>query len=328
MIGGRAQLRPLALVPLLVWLGAGCRSAAPTTPEEGPPAGPPWFRDVTEEVGLNFIHDPGPVGRYFMPQIMGSGCALFDFDGDARLDVYLIQNGGPDSGSVNRLYRQGPDGRFTDVSAGSGLEVAGYGMGAAVGDVNNDGRPDVLVTEYGRCRLFVNEGGGRFRDVTAEAGVVNPRWGNSACFVDYDRDGWLDLVVVNYVDYDPSRLCAPASGRPDYCHPRAFAGTAARLFRNRGGEGRGPGGAPRFEDVSLRSGLGRVPGPGLGVVCADFDGDGWPDIFVANDAQANRLWINRHDGTFSEARRAGTMPRGYPSVPARDRPRSLATDRP
>src|SRR5215208_3307078 len=123
--------------------------------DDGGPGGPAWFADVTAEVGLDFVHDPGPAGHFFMPQIMGAGAALFDFNGDGRLDIYLMQSAGPDSGSTNRLYRQGPDGRFTDVSKGSGLDVAGYCMGVAVGDVNNDGRPDVLVTQYGGLKLFL-----------------------------------------------------------------------------------------------------------------------------------------------------------------------------
>jgi hypothetical protein len=225
---------------------------------------------------------------------MGSGAALFDYDNDGRLDLYLLQNGGPASRSTNRLYHQEADGSFKDVSAGSGLDVAGYGMGVAIGDVNNDGWPDVLITEYGGLRLFLNNGNGTFTDVTREAGLQSVLWGTSACFFDYDRDGWLDLVVVNYVDYSPSRPCGDSSKR-DYCHPNAFSGTVAKLYRNLGSSG-----VVRFEDVTLKSGFGRVPGPGLGVVCADFDGDGWPDIFVANDSQPNRLWINQRDGTFKE----------------------------
>jgi enediyne biosynthesis protein E4 len=267
-------------------VGVACRTPGPDAPADGPP---PWFRDVTEEVGLHFVHDAGPVdGAYFMPQIMGSGAALFDFDNDGLLDVYLLHNGGP-TGKRNQLFKQLPGGSFKDVSAGSGLDFAGYCMGVAVGDVNNDGLPDVLVTGYGGARLFLNRGGGKFADVTKEAGLVSPGWGTSAAFLDYDRDGWLDLVVVHYVDYDPSWACGGSGGRRDYCHPKEFPGNVARLFRNKG-----PGPARvGFEDVTVRSGLGRVPGPGLGVVCADFDGDGWPDILVANDAQPNRLWVNQ-----------------------------------
>jgi hypothetical protein len=278
-------------------LGAGCRQ--PPTPAHAPPAGPPWFEDVTERVGLDFVHDAGPVDdRYFMPQQVGSGAALFDFDGDGRLDVLLLQNGGP-KGKKNGLYRQRPDGTFQDVSAGSNLDFAGHNMGVAVGDVNNDGRPDVLVTQYTGVKLFLNNGDGKFTDVTAEAGLSNPSWATSAAFFDYDRDGWLDLVVVNYVDYDPTWPCTGPTGQRDYCAPKTFRGRVTRLFHNLGG--RRPAGARvRFDDVTERCGMGRLPGPGLGVVCADFDGDGWPDVFVANDGAPNHLWLNQRDGTFQE----------------------------
>jgi hypothetical protein len=296
----RSGSRALVCLPALVLL-AGC--ASPSPPAEEPPPEPAWFEDVTERVGLRFRHEAGPTGRYFLPRVMGSGAAFLDFDNDGRLDVYLVQNGGP-QGKKNQLFRQRPDGTFEDVSAGSGLDVAGHGMGVAVGDFDNDGWVDVYVSGFGGGRLFRNRGcdaNGRwlgFEEVTRQAGVEQPRWGTSCCFVDYDRDGWLDLIVVNYVDYDPSRSCAGDSGRPDFCHPSAFAGTAARLFRNRGRDanGRWLG----FEDVTARAGLAARPAPGLGVVCADFTGDGWPDILVANDARANHLWVNQRDGTFKE----------------------------
>ena len=268
----------------------------PETPE------PPWFVDVTDELGINFVHDAGPVGTYFMPQQVGSGAAMFDFDGDGRLDIYLLQNGGP-NGPKNVLYKQMPDGKFRDVSAGSGLDIAGYNMGVAIGDVNNDGKPDVLVTQYNGVKLFLNNGDGTFTDITSEAGLSNPAWGTSAAFLDYDRDGWLDLVVVSYVDYDPTWVCSSPTGARDYCAPKTFKGRVSRLFHNEGGRA-ATGGAQnprvRFQDVTESSGLSRVSGPGLGVVCADFDGDGWPDIFIANDGAPNRLWINGRDGTFKE----------------------------
>jgi hypothetical protein len=261
----------------------------------------PWFEDVTDRVGLNFVHDARPTGSYFFPQQMGSGAALFDFNNDGRLDIYLIQNGGPNSKSKNCLYRQTADGRFEDISAGSGLDIAGYGMGVAIGDVNNDGYPDVLVTQYGGVRLFLNNGGdGTFTEVTKEAGLDDPHWAVSASFVDYDRDGWLDLVVVNYVDYVESTHCTEPSGRPDFCSPNAFSGTVTRLYRNLGHLPGAKKNQVRFADVTQRAGLAQLPGPGLGVVCADFDGDGWPDILVANDGKPNRLWINQHDGTFKD----------------------------
>jgi hypothetical protein len=293
---GRNVGRRLAVVLALCGPVLGCNQPKPAA--SAGEAAPPWFIDVTRESGLDFVHDGGPTGHYFLPQIIGSGAALFDYDNDGLLDILLVQNGGPRSASTHRLYHQVRPGKFKDVTAGSGLDVSGYGMGVAVGDVNNDGLPDVVITEYGRVRLFLNRGGGHFTDVTRESGIDSPLWGTSASFVDYDRDGWLDLVIVNYVEYDPSRQCLNQRERGDYCHPNSFSGSVAKLFHNRG---RAAGAeAVRFEDVTLASGLGRLPGPGLGVVCADFDGDGWPDIFVANDAQPNRLWINRHDGTFTE----------------------------
>jgi hypothetical protein len=294
----------LIAVGMLLVLGVlemGCRRqvAAPEDDKD-----PPWFVDATQQLGIQFLHDAGPLPTgdlYFMPQIMGSGAALFDFDDQGRLKyLYLIQNGGLDSKSTNRLFRRRPDGGFEDISAGSGLDVAGYGMGVAIGDINNDGLPDVLLTQYGGTRLFLNNGDGTFTDVTQEAGIDNPLWGTSACFVDYDRDGWLDLVIANYVQYDPSRPCLSAAGKPDYCHPSRFEGTVTRLYHNLGPVAGSKRRSVRFEDVTLKSGLGQRPGPGLGVVCADFDGDHWPDIFIANDFQANRLWINQRDGTFKE----------------------------
>lgn len=285
----------VALTAAVCLFGVACRPSPPASAPKPAPA--PWFVDVTAEVGLDFVHDPGPVGNYFLPGLLGGGCAVFDFDGDERLDILLLQNAGPKSKSTNRLYRQTPDGRFADVSAGSGLDYAGYCQGVAIGDVNNDGRPDVLITEYGGARLFLNNGDGTFADVTKEAGLKNPHWGTSAAFLDYDRDGWLDLVIVNYVDYNPAKVCRHASGLPEFCAPSNFPGAPAKLYCNLGTVAVRRVG---FEDVSVKSGLAAKPSAGLGVVCADFDGDRWPDIFVANDAKPNHLWINQHDGTFKE----------------------------
>jgi hypothetical protein len=293
----------LLLSACLIGLVLGCQKTESPLSATSIPDGPVWFADVTEAVGISFLHDPGPVGTFFMPQQVGSGAAFLDFNNDGLLDIYLLQNGGPNSTSTNRLYRQKPDGTFEDVSKGSGLDIAGWNMGVAVADVNNDGWPDILVTQYDGIRLFLNRKDGTFVDVTKESGLNNPGWGTSAAFFDYDRDGLLDLVVVNYVDYDPTWPCTGPYGKPDYCAPKTFRGRVSRLFHNV--SQRPPAGAPglarvRFEDVTVSSGLGAVPGPGLGVLCADFDGDGWPDIFIANDGAPNRLWINRHDGSFRE----------------------------
>src|SRR5207302_997599 len=160
-----------------------------------------------------------------------------------------------------------------------------HGMGVAVGDVNNDGLPDVYLTRYGGDRLFLNQGNGRFKEVTREAGIDNPLWGTSCAFIDYDRDGWLDLVVVNYLNIDVAQPCRNAAGKRDYCHPLTFPGMVTRLYRNRGRDSSGKW--LGFEDRTRAAGLAARPGPGLGVFCADLNGDGWPDVFVANDARAN-----------------------------------------
>jgi enediyne biosynthesis protein E4 len=263
--------------------------------------GPVWFTDVTEAVGLDFVHDAGQPGSYFMPQSAGSGGA-FIHDADGSLYIYLLQNGGPE-GKKNQLFKKQADGTFRDVSQGCGLNIAGYNMGVAVGDVNNDGLPDVVVTQYDGIKLFLNLGGGRFQDVTQKAGLENPVWGASAAFFDYNRDGWLDLVVANYVEYDPKTDCKSAKGEKEFCGPQHLPGRCSKLFRNCGKVEAFAGLAVpgvRFEDVSFASGIGQLAGPGLGVVCADFNGDGWPDVFIANDGKPNRLWINQKNGTFKE----------------------------
>lgn len=275
----------------------GCGAGADSTPATAP-KNAPWFQEITTSAKIDFLHNAGLTGSYFMPQSMGSGAALFDFDQDGRLDIYLIQGAGPGSGAKNQLYRQQTDGTFLDVSRGSGLDVAGFGSGVAIGDANNDGLPDVVVTEYGAIRLFVNEGDGKFLDVSRAGGIQSLLWATSASFLDFDRDGWLDLIVVNYVDYNPNQPCyGRRASQRDFCSPLEFSGTHTLLFHNITSQA---GVEPRFEDVSNASGVGKLPGPGLGVLCADFNDDGWDDIFVANDQEPNRLWINQHDGTFRD----------------------------
>ncbi len=305
------NVRPI-LVPLCIFLFTclGCGKPKTTASNTESLSSYRWFQDYTDRANLHFVHSVGPLGRHAFPEIMGSGAALFDYDGDGRLDLYLVQNAGPDSGLTNRLFHQEPDGTFRDASDGSGLDVAGWGMGVAIGDVNNDGLPDVVLTEYGGVRLFLNQGHGKFVEATSQAGLSLPSqaggylpWATSASFIDYDRDGWLDLVVTFYVAYDPTRTCTGRDGKPEYCGPNDFPGSITRVYHNLGAslsnQSKAHGIRPvKFEDVTDRCGLGQSPGKGLGVLCTDFNGDGWPDIFVTNDAQANGLWINQHDGTF------------------------------
>ena len=300
----------LSLIVLSACHGTNDRSTSPSEDEKssgtaqqslhslGSESLPPLFRDVTADVGIDFVHRPYDDGHeYSLPRMIGSGAAFLDYDSDGSLDIYLLQNGGPESEYTNRLFRQTPNG-FVDVTKGSGLDVAGYGMGVACGDVNNDGRVDVLLNEYGKSRLLLNQTSGvtpQFVDITASCGLENRLWGTSASFLDYDRDGWLDFVLVNYVNFDPTRWCADASGNQEFCGPDAFSGRVTQLFHNRGGADE-----VRFDNVTVTSGLAAKPGPGLGMFCADFDGDRWPDIFVANDGKPNHLWINQQDGTFKE----------------------------
>lgn len=266
---------------------------------------------------IDFVHRPernvegGDVtsaSRYFMPDIMGSGAALCDYDNDGDLDIFLLHGSpsGDESPNAvsNRLFRQDAGGKFVDVTVEAGLfdsgAAAGYGMGVAIGDCDNDGDLDIYVTAYGPDRLWLNNGQGKFIDATKAAGLENIRWGTAVSFVDYDRDGWLDLLVVNYVDYYPGSQCEDASGRRDYCGPTSFVGAGDRLYRNLGGEGAGNGSGPRFADVTVESGLAAKAGRGLGCYCADFNRDGLIDFFVANDMEANFLWIQQPGGKFLE----------------------------
>ncbi len=250
-------------------------------------------------------------GKFYQPEIMAPGVALFDYDNDGDLDVFLVQGRmlgtgppllPPPAGALEgRLYRNDleikPDGtrtlHFTDVTEQSGIHTRGYGMGVAAGDIDNDGWIDLYVTGFGGNQLFHNNGDGTFTDVSTQSGTDGSgSWGVSAAFVDFDRDGWLDLFVGNYLNYSLQTHvpCFSASGAPDYCRPSVYRPAPSRLYRNLGGG--------RFADVTIAAGMGRPFGPALGVATADFNGDGWIDLFVANDEQENQLWMNQRDGTF------------------------------
>jgi hypothetical protein len=259
--------------------------------------------------------------QYFFPAIMGSGAAFLDDDLDGDLDLVLLDGNRPsthmpdgengqrqsEAATNCHLFRQGSDGRFQEVTMGSGLVCAEFATGVAVGDVTNDGYPDLYVSCFGADHLFVNDRRGGYVDVSKSAGISNLRWGTSVTFGDYDRDGWLDIFVANYVDYDPAQPCLIHNGQQDFCNPAVFPRTADKLFHNVTGRGRTSQDGRmleysdvRFEDVSLESGIALKAGAGLGVVCADLNADDWPDFYVANDGHANFLWINQHNGTFRE----------------------------
>lgn len=257
----------------------------------------PLFREITEDVGLDFVHDPGMEGKFWAPEVMGSGGAFLDYDGDGDLDIYLVQGGPlPESESAkrlpNRLYRQNDDGSFTDVTEASGLGDTGYGTGLAVGDIDNDGLVDVYAANYGPDALYHNEGGGKFENVTASAGISDDTWSASAAFCDYDADGYLDLYVARYVKHDATKSCVAEDGSTDYCSPQSFDYERDTLYHN-DGDG-------TFTDVTRQAGIYGVEAPGLGIICADFTNDGLLDFYIANDGEANQLWENLGDGKFED----------------------------
>jgi hypothetical protein len=258
-------------------------------------------------LSIPFRHNASHTSRKYLIETMGGGVAALDYDGDGRQDLFFVngakladpmrRDGLPDKSDPrywNRLYRNGGHGEFQDVTEAAGVRGRGYGMGVATGDYDNDGRPDLYVTGYGGNILYHNEGNGRFRDVTESAGVSAGGWSTGAVFVDYDRDGRLDLFVARYLAWDFADVWCGAQkpGYRSYCHPDRFSPATHVLFHNEGGG--------VFRDVSKSSGLFAHPGKGLGVAIDDFDGDGWPDIAVANDSFPQQLFHNRRDGTFEE----------------------------
>jgi predicted small lipoprotein YifL len=307
----------LVVLPTLAGCG-GPRGGVPPSEAQAPVE---WFTDETEAAGLAFVHFNGMSGEFYFPEHLAPGAGLLDYDGDGDLDVFLVQGRMIGTGKTlkdalvpprqaqlplkSRLFRNDlkvhDDGtrslKFTDVTRESGIDASGYGMGVAAGDFTNDGCVDIYVTNFGPNQMFRNNCDGTFTDVSRETGVDDPGFSVSAAFLDYDRDGWLDLFVGNYVPYsvDANPACRGLIGGRDYCSPRVFRAQPDRLYRNQRGRG--------FVDVTARALRGGRFGPALGVVAADYDADGWVDLFVANDGESNQLWMNQRDGTFED--RAG-----------------------
>jgi hypothetical protein len=258
---------------------------------------PVQFVDVTQKAGINFIHHTGATGKKLLPEAMGSGCAFIDLDGDGWADILLIN--GKDWAASGKhyfpaLYHNNHNGTFTDITKGSGLDVEMYGMGVAVADYDNDGLPDVYITALEGDRLFHNEGHGHFRDVTALSGIHNANFGTSAAWFDFDRDGKADLVVANYVQWTPQTdvRCSLDGKTKSYCTPESYKGQSLRLYHNLGGG--------KFQDVTQKAGLADPASKSLGIAVFDYNGDHWPDLFIANDTQPNKLYRNNKNGTFTE----------------------------
>jgi enediyne biosynthesis protein E4 len=308
-------VRLCGLCALCVLLGYSCGDRprdARAADSRG--AAQPWFTDAAAASGLSFVHFNGMSGDFLYPEIMPPGVALLDYDNDGDLDVFVVQGrmlgktaieraiAPPRDGSSlrGRLFRNDlqveTDGRralrFTDVTGPSGIDARGYGMGAAAGDFDNDGCVDLYVTGLVANQLFHNNCNGTFTDVTKASRAGSPGWSVSAAFVDVDRDGWLDLFVGHYLNYtvEANIRCFGLAGGPDYCPPHVYTPQPSVLYHNnRDGT---------FTNITAAAGMAAEFGPALGVSTADFNGDGWIDIYVANDGQPNQLWINQRDGTF------------------------------
>lgn len=275
-----------------------------TTGQKGESTGA-FFEDVTGTVsGFEFVHHVSDPNRYFFPDISVAGCGVIDFNRDGLMDLILVDSGdpddagkpsSPDKAGCNRLFQQVSTGKFQDVTVQVLPNQCGYGCGVAVADVNNDGFDDLFFSNYGEDRLLLNQQGKSFVDITESSGVSNPRWATSATFFDFDRDGRLDLFVTNYVSYLDGTNCGNAGDAKDYCGPQVFEPTIDKLFHNQSGEGQ-----VRFKDVTSQMGIESRKGPGLGVIARDFNQDGYPDLYVANDGQANFLWVNQEGKSFQE----------------------------
>ena len=258
------------------------------------------LKDVTSQAGIDFRHNSGAYGGKFLPETLGSGCAFLDYDSDGYPDILLVNSmdwpGHKRIRSALKLYKNNRNGTFSDVTRAAGLDIEVYGMGVAVGDYNNDGFPDILITCVGQNHLFLNTGKGTFRDVTKSSGLGSRMaFSTSALWIDYDRDGHLDLFVCNYVNWSPEHdvFCSLDGKNKSYCTPEAYRGETCWLFHNRG-DG-------TFEDVTAASGIFDTSSKSLGVAMLDFDQDGWPDLFVANDTQPNKLYRNLRNGKFKDA---------------------------
>jgi enediyne biosynthesis protein E4 len=292
-------------------LGIGVLASALFAGGDKTPQGEIVFTDVTAQAGIHFTHNSGRAGKKYLPETLGSGCAFFDADGDGWPDILLINSKDwtpRGRKSLPALYRNNRNGTFTDITRGSGLDVEMYGMGVSIADYDNDGRDDVYITALDGDRLFHNEGHGKFRDVTQSAGIQNASFGTSAAWVDFDRDGKLDLFVANYVQWTPQLdlWCSLDGATKSYCTPESYKGTRCRLFHNLGGG--------RFEDVAGKAGLADPTSKSLGVAVFDYNGDGWPDLFVANDTQPNKLYRNNRNGTFTEEGMAAGVAYGEEGV--------------
>lgn len=276
-------------------------ASSPSTPAAAPasrPNGPIRFTDVSDRAGIHFQYNNGAFGKKYLPETMGSGVCILDYDNDGLQDIFLVNStnwpGHGTKPAFPALYHNNGDGTFTDVTQRAGLAVEMYGMGCAVGDYDNDGHDDLYVTAVGSSHLFRNKGDGTFVDVTAQAGVASPGFATSAIWFDYDNDGRLDLYVGHYVKWSPEtdQHCSLTGKSKSYCTPEAYPGESAELFHNLGNG--------RFENVSQHAGLHNTTGKTLGIAMLDFDDDGWMDLFVANDTQPNNLYRNNHNGTFTD----------------------------